>query len=277
MNLIYYKSKEGNFGDDLNPFIWEKLLGDFATYPTELDFVGIGSIFDERLQDSINKKIIFGAGIRDFLFDPKNLNIVKELSFVRGPISAKATSLDYITDTAYALALIKEYPLLLKTQKKYKISYIPYFEQVEGLDWSLFKMMTGYNVILPNQDIETILSDIAASEKIITSAMHGAIVADILRIPWLRLKFAKQGNEPSLTSELKWNDWMMSMGITKCFEINSDLNINLKCGKLSSFIKILLLKRKFSYLRFNISDNLVFDQKISQIKAKIDSIAKLQE
>lgn len=277
MNLIYYKSKKGNFGDDLNPFIWNQLLGDFSKYPSDLEFVGIGSILDSRLEATKHRKIIFGSGIRDYLYNPAKLDIIQELSFVRGPISSKATALDYITDTAYALALTQEYPAFLQTKKKYKTSYIPYFEQVDGLDWQLFKMITGYNVILPTQDIETVLSEIAASELIITSAMHGAIVADIFRIPWLRLKFAKQGNEPALTSELKWNDWMMSMDIKNYFEINSDLNINLKCGKTANIMKTLMLKRRFSYLKFNLSDNIIFNQKINQIKMKIESIIKFRK
>ncbi|SDE76852.1 polysaccharide pyruvyl transferase family protein [Epilithonimonas hungarica] len=270
MNLIYYKSKKGNFGDDLNPFIWEKILGNLDNYPADLDFVGIGSILDERLEKSANKKIIFGSGVRDFLYNSENLDIIKEVSFVRGPISKKVTGLDYITDTAYALALTGEHQHYLNTKKKHKVSYIPYFEQAEGLNWDLFKTMTGYNVILPTQNIEIVLEEIAASECIITSAMHGAIVADIFRIPWLRLKFMKQGHEPSLTSELKWNDWMQSVNIKNPSEIYSDLTILAKSSKLTDIIKILLLKRSFRYPRYNLSDNAVFESKISQIKKKID-------
>src|SRR5690606_28992893 len=60
-----------------------------------------------------------------------------------------------------------------------------------------------------------VINEIACSEKIIAGAMHGAIVADALRIPWVRLRFGIHGFESPATSELKWKDWMLSLNLKK--------------------------------------------------------------
>ena len=57
MNLTYFKADIGNFGDDLNLWLWPQLLGSFDEYPANLYFVGIGSILDHRiLENKSNKK-----------------------------------------------------------------------------------------------------------------------------------------------------------------------------------------------------------------------------
>lgn len=271
MNLIYYKSKIGNFGDDLNELIWDELIPNYAIKKTNVDLVGIGSILDDRLDNS-RPKIILGSGIRDFLYTPNPQTIISELSFVRGPVSAKVMSLPFITDSAYAYALTKSYKDLATINKKFKISYIPYFEQVHNFDWDLFSKITNFHVIRPTDPIDQVLLEVSQSEKIITSAMHGAIIADIFRIPWLRLKFAKQGNEKSLISELKWTDWQASIYIDNAYEINCDLNLNVQNNWVSSGMKSLLIKNKCKYLKFNLSKDEIYHKKIYDLK---NHIAKL--
>ena len=66
-----------------------------------------------------------------------------------------------------------------------------YRELISELGWNYFPSDNEYEV----------LSQIARSEKLITSAMHGAIFADSYRTPWF----------PVTTSEeildFKWKDW----------------------------------------------------------------------
>lgn len=273
MNLIYYKSKIGNFGDDLNKELWEKVLGPYSKKNDHIDLIGIGSILDERIEQSPNKRIILGSGVRSFLYNPNNIDILNEYSFVRGPISSKVIGIPYITDSAYAIALLEEdYKRFLSTPKKFRLSYIPYYEQCDSFNWDIFEKITSMHVIKPTDNVDKVLLEIAQSERIITSAMHGAIMADIFRIPWMRLKFGKQGNEHSLTSELKWQDWLLSIEINNPLEIYSDLNLNAKNNTLNSFLKTLFLKRKLKYLRYNLSSQQVFDDRIQQLRYKMELI-----
>lgn len=271
MNLIYFKAEAGNFGDDLNPWIWGKLLGNFEYYDKNVDFVGIGSILDERLNNGDQKKVIFGSGIRDFKFvSDENIDV----RFVRGPISSRyLNDAPFITDSAYCLALLEQKSNIEK--KKYKCSIVPYFRHIKSVNWKLFEKLTGIHIILPNNTIENILEEISASEKIIAGAMHGAIIADVLRVPWKRLRLGKHGNESFLTSEIKWHDWLYSVEI---FEEIDTLEINDKLfrnSKISRFVSeklqfIELLKKVNCKGKFYLSSNEVFDRKIDQLKKEIE-------
>lgn len=56
--------------------------------------------------------------------------------------------------------------------------------------------------------MEDFLVALQGCEKVVTEAMHGAIVADALRIPWVGAKFSPAFNEE------KWYDFSEHMGIS---------------------------------------------------------------
>lgn len=264
MNLIYFKSDIGNFGDDLNPWLWSKLLGDFDNYPSDIDFVGIGSILDKRiLVNPSQKKIVFGSGIRDYNFSfSKDDNI--EFKFVRGPYSSKATkNSKFITDAAYCINLLNDNEII---QKKYKLSYIPYFRNYYNFNWVLFEKFLGIHVINPTDEVTKVIDEIKKSEHILTSSMHGAIIADIYRIPWMRVNFTVMGRETPQISELKWKDWTESIALNNVptHDFNFDLN------KKGSFISDLKKLTKF-YKVFKMNDFVTSsDDILSEVTEKLN-------
>lgn len=265
MNIIYFKSDIGNFGDDLNPWLWEKLFGDFSNYKKDLDFIGIGSILDNRIK-SDNDKIVFGSGVRDFDFDINQISNIKVL-FVRGPISSKLTNnSNYLTDAAYALRLLPK-----KTYtKKYKASIIPYFRHAYQFNWGLFEKFTGIHVIMPTQHVEKVIEEINQSEKILASAMHGAILADVYRVPWMRVKFSKHGHESPLTSELKWSDWLSSVGLNDVPTHNFDFNFNKRKSKIKQLYYLLIMKVKFRKNTFVKSSDKIIEEIDDKMKIQIE-------
>lgn len=90
MKLEYCHSETYNFGDDLNPWLWPKLLGNTINESSETYFLGIGTILtkkrvNERLKDA-KKLIIFSSGAWD-----EELPILDErcqVLGVRGPRTA---------------------------------------------------------------------------------------------------------------------------------------------------------------------------------------------
>ena len=267
MNLIYFKSDIGNFGDDLNVWLWEQLLGDFKNYQNAVDFVGIGSIFDQRIK-SPNKKIIFGSGVRDFNLDVNTFNDL-DIRFVRGPISGKITNgSPYITDSAYALRLLPK----AEVKKRYKKSFIPYFRHVNHFNWSLFEKVTGIHVISPILPVEHVIEEIQASEQIMTAAMHGAILADIYRVPWMRVKFTAHGSENGLTSELKWNDWLLSVGLNNIPTIYFDFTLNYTASKMKQYVYLSLMKVKLKKLKFVMSTDATIKDIEQKLRLEIEKI-----
>ena len=270
MNLTYFKADIGNFGDDLNLWLWPKLLGDFNLYPENLDFVGVGSILDERiLTNSEAKKIVFGSGVRDVNFKIKPEDNV-DIQFVRGPISSKIMGdKKFISDAAYALRLL-DYEII--PEKKYKTSYIPYFRNYLNFNWKLFEKISGIHVINPTAHIEDVITEINASETIYTSAMHGAILSDIYRIPWMRVRFNKTGLESNFTSELKWQDWLRTINKSEIPIIDFDFNLNQPFSQLTSTIKLIkVIKKLKNTTLFTLST----DSIITEIEEKINDEVNL--
>ena len=216
VEYIYYKAQKGNFGDDLNGWLWPKFFG--ANKNNEDYFIGIGSIL---FKDCIvlkplrnKKKIVFGSGVKP-ANEPLVIDDTWDVQFLRGPLSAGALGKkhEYISDGAYALRLIKEFENLQNTPKKYKVSVIPYFHSVEYFNWEEICDQLGFHYISPLAElgIDHVLHEIAASEYIISEAMHGAIIADALRVPWSRFILSTPYTEGQMVSEFKWMDWLYSV------------------------------------------------------------------
>jgi len=240
MEYIYYKDKNGNFGDDLNGYMWPQLFGKEDT-SDDLAFLGIGTILYEgnknfpRIMDK--KKVVFGTGVRpvhkQFPLDDKWF-----VRFLRGPLSANHFNrkFKYISDAAYALKFLPIFEEMMNTPKKYEVSFIPYFKSESFFDWKAICEEQGIHYITTHTDkgVEFTLREIAASKYVISEAMHGAILADIFRIPWKRFILTTPYTEGELVSEFKWTDWMNSVDI---FQHDPLFVKFYKKGKFHSWVK----------------------------------------
>jgi hypothetical protein len=63
----------------------------------------------------------------------------------------------------------------------------------------------GIHYIDPCGEVEDVISSIETSSKLIAEAMHGAIVADALRVPWVPVQLSDR------ILNLKWIDWCSSL------------------------------------------------------------------
>lgn len=218
MKYLYYKSSKGNFGDDLNGWLWPKLFGEEDD--SDLAFLGIGSILhsDSHIlkQGTGLKKIIFGTGIKPSLrYANLKVDDTFDIRFLRGPLSSYALGNQhpFITDAAYAIRALPDFQELQLTEKKYEVSLMPYFHSVNYYDWEKICQQLGYHYISPlsEKGVEFTLKEIAASKSIVTEAMHGAILADALRVPWHRFVFSTPSTEGGRISDFKWADWCLSI------------------------------------------------------------------
>src|SRR5882762_4159193 len=115
MLLYYHKDPKGNFGDDLNPWLWDRLLpgffrGDFPHEPKlrnacpdgETLFIGIGTLLNrDRNIPEGPRKIVFGSG--SGYGPPPVIDASWDISCVRGPLTAEMLGLDKslaVTDPA---------------------------------------------------------------------------------------------------------------------------------------------------------------------------------
>ncbi|WP_322002438.1 polysaccharide pyruvyl transferase family protein [Marinobacter alexandrii] len=209
MIIEYCRNDDFNFGDDLNNWLWPKLLGDCLSQTDGIYFVGIGTLLTKkRFAKALAKAstiVIFSSGAWDRNI-PK-LDQRSKVYGVRGPRTAKSLGVSndlVVGDGAYLLREIDFEPVI----KRYKTAFIPHHRSEDYVDWPSVCKSAGVTFISTRQPVDSFINQVRSCEKIISEAMHGAIAADIFRIPWIGARFA-----PNFNNE-KWLDWCDSMDIT---------------------------------------------------------------
>lgn len=268
MSLIYYKSKKGNFGDDLNPWLWPKI---FKPFRENVAFLGIGSILHQenaliKQIDPSAQKVVFGTGIR-----PTNsvfqIDDTWDVRFLRGPLSTRmlGNKHKYISDAAYALCCLDQYKGLVTNEKKYNVSLMPYYKSCDFFDWSNICKDMGIHYISPLSEngVEHTLNEIASSKVLITEAMHGAILSDALRVPWHRFILSTPHVEGSGVSEFKWMDWLFSI------DLNTIKRTNFEMYSRKNFVNKVFNRLGMDNLRLESYDT---RQVVERISKKVPSI-----
>lgn len=201
--LYYCKTPEGNFGDDLNPWLWSRLAPEVCDESDPRLFIGIGTILSHRIP-SEGIKIVLGAGCG--YSKPPVLDSKWRIYAVRGPLTAARLKLDSnlaLTDPAM---LVRKFPNP-SGAKTFPISFMPHHQSMLNANWVNLCSRASIHCIDPRNPVEKVLSEIQQSEVLLAEAMHGAIVADALRVPWVAVRMYSQ------FLDFKWNDWSQSINV----------------------------------------------------------------
>jgi succinoglycan biosynthesis protein ExoV len=219
MKLFYCHIPGGNFGDELNTFLWPRLLPDAfdgtvrfepksrerfpQAKPDDSLFVGIGTLIRSDLPSGATKHI-FGSGFG--YGEVPRMDAKWNLHCVRGPLTAEALGLDpekAITDPAILVRLLPRGT----ARKIYSHSFIPHWEMAVSGDWERVCRLVGVHYIDPRWPPARVLRDIHKTRTLVTEALHGAIVADALRVPWIAV------SSLHTILKFKWEDWCRSVGV----------------------------------------------------------------
>ncbi|WP_018169295.1 polysaccharide pyruvyl transferase family protein [Thioalkalivibrio sp. ALMg9] len=200
---LYSYRKRPNFGDALNDYLWPR----FIRTPLEAEpgsnevFVGIGTLLNERLPAS-GVLHIFGSGL-GYGTVPAEAVARWTVHFVRGPLTAASLNLDpklAISDPGILLHRTED----LNPKKDIDCAFMPHHALFSERMRQLCEQ-AGVHFIHPEASCDSVIDQIGRSRKLICSAMHGAITAEALRVPWLPVITNRQ----MLLS--KWHDWSASM------------------------------------------------------------------
>jgi succinoglycan biosynthesis protein ExoV len=198
MKLYYYRGKTPNFGDELNTWLMPRVFPDFFDNDDSSIFLAIGSvIFDHHKATS--QKVVFGSGYGGYTPLPV-LDRTWKFYCVRGPRTAQACGLDASKVAGDTAILVHDYRPRQKI-KSIGCSFIPHWESISRGNWRMACDLAGIHFIDPGLSVETVMETIEASEMIITEAMHGAIVSDALRVPWVSMLPIHASHR------WKWYDW----------------------------------------------------------------------
>lgn len=203
MKLHYFKDPSGNFGDDLNPWLWPRLMPEFFNDDPDELFVGIGTLLNHRLPDTPVKHIFgSGAGYGDVM----SVNNRTHVHALRGPLTAKVIGADpakVITDAGILVRALHPPANKVKTG----VGMIFTGHSLAQYDWQSVCERAGIRFISCHWDVERVLQELETCEFVICEAMHGAIVSDALRIPWIPVSLYGE------VLEFKWKDWLATLNL----------------------------------------------------------------
>lgn len=211
MKVIYYRSPDGNFGDDLNAVLWREVLSPACFEADDAVLLGIGSIFrdDFLSSEATERKRVFvlGSGAGTGPLPRRWPNARWSILAVRGPLTAHVIGLpgSAITDSAALLATAPR--LLPPGPKRNDIVFMPHYNSVQYSRWPEICAELGMTFVDAHASVESTIARIASARLVITEAMHGAIVADTLRVPWVPVHCS-----PAILP-FKWVDWTASLAL----------------------------------------------------------------
>lgn len=212
MRIIQYEGPNGNFGDDLNHVLWKALLPPACFEADDAVLLGIGSIFrDDFLspEATADKRVfVLGSGAGTGPLPTRWPNPDWSILAVRGPLTGQLIGRPDLAVTDSAALLTVADSLLPRRKNTGEVLFVPHYNSVKFSRWEEVCKLTGLTWVDPHWGPERILSIMGRSRLIVTEAMHGAIVADTLRIPWIPV-VCSPGVLP-----FKWSDWTKSLGLT---------------------------------------------------------------
>jgi succinoglycan biosynthesis protein ExoV len=92
------------------------------------------------------------------------------------------------------------------------VGFMPHFESAADGAWRQAAQAASVTLIDPRDDTAAILAAIGRCRVLLSEAMHGAIVADAMRVPWVALR-------PLMPiHRAKWHDWADALDMQVHFQ-----------------------------------------------------------
>ena len=217
ITLYYVGTKGINFGDSINPLLFERIFDVCIKrgYPTNCDVVGIGSLMQMFTLRHIikNSKYLYflkynhkpvvtmGTGfccdISKFRFGVRTYREVNPL-ILRGKLSHEV--LERVNKKKYSgvvygdFGLLSSYLLEKKVGKRYAVGIVPHKFDYDNPKIEFLVRSIPNSVLLDLREppLET-LNKIAECETIVSSSLHGLVAADGFGIPNMRIKLSNHG------------------------------------------------------------------------------------
>lgn len=201
VTLINYCDIDGgNFGDDINLQLWERLFPNISDLREKVLFYGVGTLLDGRHDQSI-KKVVLGTGIGKARAALPDANW--DFRWVRGPMTASEFGLS--NDRALGDSAILWPELIVGHDPLGPIGLVPHYATWDSYDWIKVANDAGMVAINPRQAPSIVIDQMRRCSRVLSESLHGAICADAMGIPWAACVLAHRFNE------FKWRDWLATI------------------------------------------------------------------
>lgn len=215
--LLYYSDFSKNWGDYINPFLVNKITGKrvvsykrIYNIKNKQKLFGVGSILHHR---RLENSIIWGSG---FIYPPKKLHgKPSQILALRGEKSAKI-----FEDFGVSHSGVYGDPALLFPsfynpvgELKYKIGIIPHYSELGDFKNSQVlsenKDVKIISPMVPKNEVYKIIDQIKECEIVISSSLHGLILADSYQKPSLRFNYSNK----LVGGNFKFEDYYSGVGL----------------------------------------------------------------
>ena len=231
MNVFYFNAYGGNFGDAIGPEIIKKLV------KSKVKTIDGNAIAEKNNQKKGTRKIrrllsrlrrplfiaegsilhfaqkndvIWGTGANPYWHRP----IPKlDIRAVRGPLTRRYISenSDNICPEFFgspAILVPDLFPELKKSTIEGKITIIPHYWDLSNPELEDFRQ---FNIVAANNDWQLVLNEIVSSELVISSSLHGIILAESFGVP--ARFWNSRSTERSVTEgTFKYEDYYLGTG-----------------------------------------------------------------
>lgn len=207
MVKVYYWTGRPNFGDLLTPLLLKKFarLDSQLVNPEESELVMAGSLLDKIPNDYSG--VIFGSG----LLHEKTIRTFPNAMVlaVRGPLTARNL---VSKPTLGDIGLLAD-ELVPLQNKKYDLGIVPHWTD-KDLEHDNRFLKFDPKIIRVNDDPLKVIFEIAQCKKIVSSSLHGIILADSFHIP-RRIEIAPRllSHQHQEGGLFKWRDYSASLGL----------------------------------------------------------------
>lgn len=207
MKPYYWESEHGNFGDDLNLWLWDFLLPGFREVHPDVLLVGVGTVLNKALLPEEGRKLVLGSGFGYGALPEMSDRTLWDIRCVRGPLTAEKVGVPGDLGIVDPAVLVADMPEFANLPKRHKRSFVPHWESAVAGLWPVICAMAGLNYIDPRGEAKDVIREIAQSELIVAESMHGAILADAFRVPWVAVATSNSINS------FKWRDWATTVDV----------------------------------------------------------------
>lgn len=226
--------KDGNFGDQLGPVLCEHLSGRRVEFAEVLqaDLVTIGSILESWFCVGGSwenyRGAVWGSGR---MFGEKPFSIPNAQVFaLRGHMSRNRTGFESTAEPVLGdPGLLCHLLAPERPQKKYQLGIIPHISELDApIVGDLAGISSEIQIIDMSRPVAEVIALVGSCRHVLSSALHGLILADALGIPneWLRLDVVDERRKGIPAS--KYLDYYSVFGIKEKAPIRVSANDTLQ-------------------------------------------------
>ncbi len=211
-NLFWSFYEPRNFGDWIGPYLFEHMTGLVPVHARtrvsrfSRTLFSVGSIL--RHLDRPGRADVWGSGI---ISADDQFERPRAVHAVRGPFTR-----DHLHRLGYPTSDVFGDPAILLplcfspgTALRHRVGIVPHFQDLAAIQ-NVYSGHPDILVIDPTRDVETVVSDILSCGSLLSSSLHGLVVAHTYGLPcaWVDAWSCLQGDG------VKYRDYFAASGIT---------------------------------------------------------------